>query len=101
MNPMSGPNGDLEGAIARLGEDLWRGIRGETPGIFNPDFWQGKLMEWAMRDHSFLVGLFRFVELLPGLKSREQVYSHIREYLLKEGRRLPAVLEMSLKAASG
>jgi RHH-type proline utilization regulon transcriptional repressor/proline dehydrogenase/delta 1-pyrroline-5-carboxylate dehydrogenase len=76
-------------------------MRGEVPGIFNKDFWQGRILEWAMKDPSFRVDLFRLVDVLPVLKSRKQVWHHMRDYLLREGRELPTVLSVALKAASG
>lgn len=92
---------ELESAIAQLGATLWQGMRGEVPGIFNADFWQGKLLEWAMKDAAFRVDLFRFVDVLPALKDRKQVFAHLKDYLLREDRELPLVLAATLKAASG
>lgn len=91
----------IESAIHALGEDLWKRMKGETPGVFNKDFWQGRILEWAMKDPSFKVDMFRFVDVLPTLETKEQVSQHVREYLLKEGRELPAVMTAALKAASG
>ena len=91
----------LDTAIYALGEDLWSRMKGETPGVFNKDFWQGRILEWAMKDPSFKVDMFRFVDVLPTLETKEQVSQHVREYLLKEGRELPAVMTAALKAASG
>ena len=91
----------LDTAIYALGEELWKRMKGETPGVFNKDFWQGRILEWAMKDPSFKVDMFRFVDVLPTLQTKEQVSQHVREYLLKEGRELPAVMTAALKAASG
>ncbi len=75
-------------------------MQGETPGVFNKDFWQGKILEWAMKDPSFRVDLFRLVDVLPVLKSRRQIWQHMRDYLIRENRPLPPVLSVALKAAS-
>jgi RHH-type proline utilization regulon transcriptional repressor/proline dehydrogenase/delta 1-pyrroline-5-carboxylate dehydrogenase len=87
--------------ILKAGQDVWREMRGEVPGIFNKDFWQGRILEWAMKDPSFRVDLFRLVDVLPVLKTRKQVWQHMRDYLIREGRPLPTVLSAALKAASG
>jgi RHH-type transcriptional regulator, proline utilization regulon repressor / proline dehydrogenase / delta 1-pyrroline-5-carboxylate dehydrogenase len=87
--------------VLKLGQEIWREMQGEVPGIFNKDFWQGRILEWAMKDPSFRVDLFRLVDVLPVLKSRKQVWHHMRDYLLREGRPLPTVLSAALKAASG
>ena len=97
----SKPSEIAESRILRLGQDIWHDMQGEVPGIFNKDFWQGRIMEWAMKDPSFRVDLFRLVDVLPVLKTRKQVWHHMRDYLIREGRPLPAVLSAALKAASG
>ncbi|MEO7426032.1 MAG: proline dehydrogenase family protein [Fibrobacteria bacterium] len=87
--------------ILKMGKEIWREMQGEVPGIFNKDFWQGRILEWAMKDPSFRVDLFRLVDVLPVLKSRKQVWLHMRDYLMRPGRPLPTVLGAALKAASG
>lgn len=100
LRPPPSPS-ELEAAIAEIGQVLWQRMQGEVPGLFNADFWQGKLLEWAMRDADFRVDLFRFVDVLPVLKDRKQVFAHLKDYLLRENRPLPTVLAATLKAASG
>lgn len=95
------PRGSLDETILKVGEDLWAKMQGETPGVFNKDYWQGRILEWAMKDPSFKVDMFRFVDVLPALETKEQVAAHVKEYLLKEGRELPTVITAALKAASG
>ncbi len=101
--PDSSPrhDSDSEVQVLKLGQEIWKEMRGEVPGIFNKDFWQGRILEWAMKDPSFRVDLFRLVDVLPVLKSRKQVWHHMRDYLIREGRPLPTVLGAALKAASG
>ena len=100
--PDSSPSSrDWDPAVLKLGQEIWKDMRGEVPGIFNKDFWQGRILEWAMKDPSFRVDLFRLVDVLPVLKSRKQVWQHMRDYLIREGRPLPTVLSVALKAASG
>ena len=90
----------MQTQIEALGFKLFEEMRGEKPGVFNSDYWQGKLMDWVMKDPSFKIDLFRFVDVLPQLESSEQVARHVREYLLKEGRALPGVISVALKAAA-
>ena len=92
---------DLNPAISKVGQEIWKEMQGETPGIFNKDFWQGKILEWAMKDPLFRVNLFRLVDVLPVLKSRKQVWQHMRDYLIRDDLPLPPVLGVALKAASG
>jgi len=90
-----------EAEILTLGKQLAEDMKGEVPGVFGGDFWQGRILEWAMDDPEFKVDLFRLVDVLPILNSSRQVSQHVREYLLKEGRRLPGGMSTVLKAAWG
>ncbi len=92
---------DLEREIVELGSDLYARMHGETPGLFNRDYWQGRILDWVMKDPSFKVDMFRFVDVLPVLETSDQVAEHIREYLLKEDRQLPIFISAALKAAAG
>ena len=91
---------DLETTIQKLGQELWQQIQGEVPGIFNRSYWQGRIMNWAMKDASFKVDLFRFVDVLPTLKNSSQIANHVRQYLLKEDRQLSAIMNVALKAST-
>ena len=41
---------DLDEQILHLGSDLRKKMSGETPGLFQKDYWQGRILEWAMKD---------------------------------------------------
>lgn len=44
-------------------------------------YWNGRLMEWSMRQPEFKVNLFRLVDVLPTLRSPEAIADHVRQYL--------------------
>jgi RHH-type proline utilization regulon transcriptional repressor/proline dehydrogenase/delta 1-pyrroline-5-carboxylate dehydrogenase len=90
----------LEQAIQRAGRELWEAIQSERPRIFDKAYWEGAILEWAMKDSSFKVDMFRFVDVFPMLRSREQIQQHIREYLLRPGRSLPTLLAAALRAST-
>lgn len=90
----------IDDAIANLGKDLTEKMKGETPGVFNKAYWEGAILEWAMKDPTFKVDMFRFVDVFPTLQSKDQVTQHINEYLLKDGRELPTLISAALKAAT-
>lgn len=90
----------IEDEILTVGEQIWQRLQGETPGLFDAHYWHGRLLEWVMKDPDFKVDLFRFVDVLPALRTTEQVANHVRQYLVKEGRDLPSILHTALKAAS-
>jgi hypothetical protein len=90
----------LEPEIQACGLELWKRIAGQAPGVFNRDYWQGLILEWAMRDPVFKNDMFRLVDALPSLESTEQIAEHVRGLLLRNGRELPAVLATAIKLAS-
>jgi RHH-type proline utilization regulon transcriptional repressor/proline dehydrogenase/delta 1-pyrroline-5-carboxylate dehydrogenase len=91
----------IDSEIIQLGEDLWSRIQGQVPGVFDKGYWQGRILEWAMRDPSFKIDMFRLVDVLPMLVETDQVSRHVREYLVKPGRELPVLMGAALKMASG
>ncbi len=95
------PASPHEAEVQKLGKEIFERMKGETPGIFDTSWWSGKLMDWAMRDDAFKVNMFRFVDVLPSLKTSEQISEHVQEYLLQQDHDLPAVLKMGLGMAGG
>lgn len=90
----------LDQEIQQAGAALFERMKGETPGVFNKAYWEGAILEWAMKDPGFKVDMFRFVDVFPTLKTKDQVTQHIKEYLLKDGRELPALISTALRAAT-
>lgn len=97
---MATDNSALNQAIEKAGVALYEKMKGEAPGVFSKARWEGAILEWAMKDPSFKVDMFRFVDVFPTLHTKEQVTQHIKEYLLKDGRELPALISTALKAAT-
>src|SRR4051794_3247138 len=93
--------GNLEERVQEVGRELWERVRGEVPGIFNKGYWQGRMLDWAMRDPSFKIDLLPFVDVLPSLQTSEQITRHLREYLIKDGRDLGGVMGAALQIAAG
>lgn len=91
----------VEAEIRRVGEDLWRRARGRDPSFYTFDFWQGRLLDWAMRDPAFKVNLFRLIDVLPTLKDTDQISAHVREYLLDPGHDLPGLVSTAIQQAAG
>ncbi len=58
----------------------------------------GALMDWAMKDEQFKVHLFRFVDVLPTLRSSGEISRHLKEYLDNDQVKLSPALRTALKA---
>ncbi|HZK49856.1 MAG TPA: L-glutamate gamma-semialdehyde dehydrogenase [Thermoleophilia bacterium] len=83
-----------------IGREIFSKISGQRPSIFRVDWWQGQAMEWAMRDETFKVQLFRFVDVFPTLRTADEVARHLQEYFDHPSGDLPAALRWGLKAAT-
>jgi RHH-type proline utilization regulon transcriptional repressor/proline dehydrogenase/delta 1-pyrroline-5-carboxylate dehydrogenase len=90
----------FEHDVQRLGRSLHERAKAKAPGLFNAAYWQGLMMDWAMRDPSLKTDLFRLVDALPALSTSDSIARHAREYLLGQGRLLPTGLGLALGATS-
>jgi RHH-type proline utilization regulon transcriptional repressor/proline dehydrogenase/delta 1-pyrroline-5-carboxylate dehydrogenase len=75
-------NEALERDIQAIGRELFARIQ-ESPSVFKKDWWSGKLLEWCMKDESFKVEMFRFVDVFPVLRGHQEIARHIQEYFLR------------------
>jgi len=70
----------LESSIRHIGRTLAERCKTGTPAILSQRWWNDLLMDWGMRDEDFKVQLFRFVDVLPTLKTDEQFTRLLAEY---------------------
>ncbi len=70
----------LEPAIQRIGHALAARTLRQTPTILDARWWSGSMLRWAMKDERFKVQLFRFIDVLPALKSDAQLLKVMQEY---------------------
>jgi RHH-type proline utilization regulon transcriptional repressor/proline dehydrogenase/delta 1-pyrroline-5-carboxylate dehydrogenase len=109
MTPMTSAKGkgpsaeqDLQAVTHEYGEKLFALMdAAEPPSLFSKKGFYGTLMEWAMRDEHFKTQLFRFVDVLPTLRSSGEVARHLTEYLGDDQLKLSPALRLGLKAAGG
>jgi len=90
----------IEQRTREVGREIFAHCLGSAPPVFHPDWWQQQILEWAMHDARLGVQLFRFVDVLPTLRSRRDVAAHLTDYLLHGAARLPPALERALRFAS-
>src|SRR5882762_6859238 len=92
---------DIEPKIRQYGEQVFALMdAAEPPSLFSRKGFYGTLMEWAMRDEQFKTQLFRFVDVLPMLRSSAEISRHLREYLDNDRVNLPPALRAALKATT-
>ncbi|MCC6954346.1 MAG: proline dehydrogenase family protein, partial [Deltaproteobacteria bacterium] len=88
---------ELESSIFRLGTEIFQEVEQSTPGIFDPNFYSAKLIDWAMADEEFKVSLFRFVDVFPTLSSSAAIVRHAQEYFEPVAHRIPGILKWGLR----
>lgn len=91
---------NLEKKVQSLAQALWTATQDKAPGLFDQDFWQGKLLDLVMKDPAFKVDFFRFIDVLPILNNSKDFTEHVEEYLLKPGHQLPKFIELALQATA-
>ena len=62
-------------------------------------WWDDQLLDWAMADESVKVQMFRFVDVLPMLRTHASVTRHLREYFEDVKRHLPWAARLVLTNA--
>jgi RHH-type transcriptional regulator, proline utilization regulon repressor / proline dehydrogenase / delta 1-pyrroline-5-carboxylate dehydrogenase len=74
---------NIQANIEQLGRQIF-GLVGKdssSRSLFAKKDFYGRLMEWSMRDPLFKTQMFRFVDVLPTLRSSDDVVKHFSEYL--------------------
>ncbi len=84
-------------ATQDIGRRLFDQFRADRPRLWQRRWWDDRVMAWAMRDEHLKVELFRFVDVLPMLKSSEEIAGHLLEYL----DRVPDALPWWLRSVLG
>jgi RHH-type proline utilization regulon transcriptional repressor/proline dehydrogenase/delta 1-pyrroline-5-carboxylate dehydrogenase len=95
------PQPALEAAIKAKGEKLFALMDQQPPpALFSKKGAYARLMEWSMKDPAFKTQLFRFVDVLPTLRSSGEIVRHLQEYLGDKAVELNPALKAGLAASS-
>src|SRR5215469_15737128 len=87
----------LEALTNRYGREIFARLDRPGPVPFGPAWWDERLMEWSMGDESVKLQLFRFVDVLPQLRSPQAIARHLREYFGEAREHLPGWLTFGLR----
>jgi RHH-type proline utilization regulon transcriptional repressor/proline dehydrogenase/delta 1-pyrroline-5-carboxylate dehydrogenase len=88
---------DVETLTQRYGREIFGRIDRGGPVPFTPAWWDDRLMQWSMGDEAVKVQLFRFVDVLPLLRTPAAITGHLREYFGQAHDRLPGWLTLGLR----
>jgi RHH-type proline utilization regulon transcriptional repressor/proline dehydrogenase/delta 1-pyrroline-5-carboxylate dehydrogenase len=86
----------VETATREIGRDLWEHLERRTPTLFERRWWDDQILSWAMSDESVKVQMFRFVDVLPMLRTHEQITRHLQEYFDEVRQHLPSAVRIAM-----
>lgn len=69
----------VEASTQELGQRFWRRLERHSPSIFEKKWWDDRILAWAMADESVKVQMFRFIDVLPTLRTRESITRHLQD----------------------
>ncbi|MGC8605429.1 MAG: proline dehydrogenase family protein, partial [Desulfomonilaceae bacterium] len=73
-------NENIQDETKKIGREIFSLIGHEVPSLFDRKTWNGRLSEWVMKNEALKVPLFRFVDVLPCLKTDSLVVKMLNEY---------------------
>ncbi|MFN0054213.1 MAG: L-glutamate gamma-semialdehyde dehydrogenase [Planctomycetales bacterium] len=98
--PDSDPLADaVEAQTLAIGRHLWTHLKRSNPSVFERRWWDDRILAWAMADESVKVQMFRFIDVLPTLRSREAIARHLQEYFEEVSVHLPRAVRLALEVS--
>src|SRR5258708_2549159 len=91
--------GALQTEIERRGERIFDLVDRHPESLFSKAGFYQRLMALSMRDERFKVQLFRFVDVLPSLRSSSEIVQHLEEYFSHGRDGLPALVGVGIRLA--
>jgi RHH-type proline utilization regulon transcriptional repressor/proline dehydrogenase/delta 1-pyrroline-5-carboxylate dehydrogenase len=98
MKPEQSPE-VIEHLTQQIGRELWDRLEHHAPSIFERQWWDDRILAWAMADESVKVQMFRFIDVLPTLRTREAITRHLQEYFEEVNEHLPRAARMALEVS--
>lgn len=91
---------DIEQQTKTLGREIFSRLQTESPSVFHFAWWDEKILDWCMHDETLKVQMFRFIDVLPLLKTGDQVARHLQEYFLNHKEIFPIAVQWGLDVAT-
>jgi len=93
------PASAVEAATRDIGRDIWDRLERRQPSVLERRWWDDRLLAWGMSDESVKVQMFRFVDVLPMLRTHGSVTRHLQQYFDEVRRHLPWAVRLGLDVA--
>jgi RHH-type transcriptional regulator, proline utilization regulon repressor / proline dehydrogenase / delta 1-pyrroline-5-carboxylate dehydrogenase len=71
-----------EERILQLGQEIFARAYAASPSPVRADWWIERLLDWSTADPGRKLQLFRFIDVLPTLRTDDEIVRHLAEYLL-------------------
>lgn len=84
----------VEFRTQEIGRLVWTQLHRRQPSLFERRWWDDRILGVAMADESVKVQMFRFVDVLPRLRSHQDVTRHLQEYFEEIREHLPWAVEL-------
>ena len=88
----------LQAAIENRGQQIFELVDQHPESIFSKAGFYQKMMAFSMRDETFKVQMFRFVDVLASLRRSGDIVEHLREYFAGMDGSIP-MMQTGLRAA--
>jgi RHH-type proline utilization regulon transcriptional repressor/proline dehydrogenase/delta 1-pyrroline-5-carboxylate dehydrogenase len=92
----------LQSEIEQSGREIFELVDRHPESLFSKAGFYQRLMTLSMRDEELKLQLFRFVDVLPSLRTSSEIVEHLREYLAEtnNSQRISALLRTGIRFAS-
>ncbi|HUK56684.1 MAG TPA: L-glutamate gamma-semialdehyde dehydrogenase [Nitrospiria bacterium] len=88
---------EIERETQRIGREILTRMQRGRHTLFEKEWWQGRVLRWCMENEAFKVAFFRFIDVLPNLKSSGDVVRIFREYFDRPEIGTPPLLSWGMK----
>ncbi len=89
---------NVERRTQAIGRHLFEQI-GQGPTIWQPAWWDDRMMNLTLGDPEVKVQLFRLTDAMPALRTKDAIRRHLVEYLLEAEDRLPWFMRLAVVLA--
>ncbi|HZS19148.1 MAG TPA: L-glutamate gamma-semialdehyde dehydrogenase [Candidatus Udaeobacter sp.] len=92
----------LQSEIEQRGKEIFELVDRHPESLFSKAGFYQRLMTLSMRDEELKLQLFRFVDVLPSLRTSREIVEHLREYLAEtnNSQKISALFGTGIRLAS-
>ena len=90
----------IESLTQTIGQYLFDHLEVQKPTVFERRWWDDRVLGWAMQDESVKVQMFRFIDVLPMLRTSEALVRHLHESFEEVRAKLPSAVRLGMAVAT-